>query len=410
MTTAEHIPAVATTRTDAELSETPALIHLLLVEDQPGYVRLLREQLQTSRHPKFLVSAAETLAAAETALVDPAFEVILLDLNLPDSRGLDTVRRVKAVAGDRPLVVFTGLEDDELAMAALHEGAQDYLNKGVPIEVVVRSLRYALERMRSQQQLLEAEGRLKAAQLHLIQAEKMETVGRLAAGVAHEIKNPLAIIQMAVDCLLRRPDCRVGELVDVVHDAEHAVQRAFRITNQLLSFAAPADLARRPEDFHVVLRTALSMVQHEVKRRGLTVETRLADDLPDLLLDRTAMEQAVVNLLTNAAQATPPGGRLIVTTRTRVLDIPGNGVGRRATDHFRLGQRVVICEIEDTGAGIAPEHLPRLFDPFFTTKPQGEGTGLGLGIVRNILELHGGRIELENRAEGGAKATLTLVA
>ena len=385
------------------------VIDILLVEDEAFYARLLKAAL-TRRAPGNLTFQIVHIEDMQHALAEVGkcrFDVILLDLMLPDSGGVDTVRRMRAAAPETPLVVLTGMDSDQLALDVLKAGAQDYLIKNYDDDLIVRSIRYAIERERIQVALKNAEKSLKSAQIQLIQAEKLESVGRLAAGIAHEVKNPLAILQMGIDLL--RSLCRDASPLagETLNDMTEAVDRAQGIIGGLLHYATPTAMERRQENIADVLRAAIRMVDHEFKRKQILVGLNLLPDLPLLLLDRRSIEQVFINLLTNAVDAMPNGGRLEIRAGSRVLDRVGDGVGRRAADVFSLGQTILEVVIEDTGPGIDPENLARVFDPFFSTK--NTGTGLGLSITKNIVELHGGRITLANRPEGGVRVTVAFV-
>jgi len=247
---------------------------------------------------------------------------------------------------------------------------------------------------RSQSELLAAFEDLKQsnAQLiqtqgHLIQAEKLESIGRLAAGIAHEVKNPLAILLMGVSYFedAASPTNPVTE--SVLHDMRDAVERADAIVRELLDYASPRQLETTVEDLNAVVQRALRLVHHEFNVSHIAVIREFTDHLPPCTIDRIRIEQVFINLLINACQAMAQGGTLTVRTRTR--------------DHD------VVVEVLDTGRGIPAEALPKIFDPFFTTKPVGVGTGMGLAVAKQILLQHAGDLELANRPTGGVHATVT---
>src|SRR5262249_39356558 len=155
---------------------------------------------------------------------------------------------------------------------------------------------------------------------------------------------------------------------------------------------------------------AVRLVHHEIEKRRMRFQWDKASEMPVLKIDRTKIEQVLVNLLINAMDAMEHGGELTVRTSMRQLTRAGHGVGFRKTDRLRLGQTVAVFEVEDSGPGIPADVFWRAFEPFFTTKPAGKGTGLGLAVCRMIAELHRGSVWLENRPEGGARATLWLPA
>ncbi len=235
---------------------------------------------------------------------------------------------------------------------------------------------------------------LQRTQSQLIEAAKLESVGRLAAGVAHEVKNPLMTLSLGADYFLHRKTANPEE-AQLAQDMNESVHRASNVINVLLDYARPRPLQRTREDIHDVIENSLMLVRHQLNKQHVTVVREFDTPLPALLLDRTRIEQVFVNLFLNAIQAMPPGGTLTVRTlasmrRVNESDAPAG----------------LTVEVDDTGHGVMPENLGKLFEPFFTTKPPGQGTGLGLAIVRRIMEIHGGSIRLSNRNEGGARATL----
>jgi len=245
---------------------------------------------------------------------------------------------------------------------------------------------------------------LKQAQLQLIQAAKLESIGRLAAGVAHEVKNPLAIIRAGTDYLLHAMPQEQSETRTVIEDIQNAVARANNVIGGLLDFAASTALTTAVEGLNDVIEASLRLVQHALTREHIVLVRELADDLPPLMLDRTKIEQVFVNLFINAIDAMQAGGTLTVRTSRHQLTAHERDVGARHTDPFRIGQTVVVAEVDDDGTGISDGHLTRVFDPFFTTKQAGKGTGLGLAVCKSIVALHGGTLSIENRTQGGARA------
>ena len=271
------------------------------------------------------------------------------------------------------------------------------------------------ERTRAEEQLKHAHAQLqqsheelKQAHLHLIQAAKMESVGRLAAGVAHEVKNPLAVILQGVDYLARHIPKEDGNSSIVLKHTADAVRRADAVVRGLLNFSATRDLDVAPADLHAVLDQALMLVKHELDRARIIIVRATRKNLPPVQLDANKMEQVFVNLFMNAAQAMPDGGTLTIRTSTQRLTRVSHDVGARRRDRFRIGEDVVVIEIDDTGPGIPESAMDKIFDPFFTTKPTGKGTGLGLTVTKKIVELHGGMLTVVNRRDGGVRATVVL--
>ena len=254
--------------------------------------------------------------------------------------------------------------------------------------------------------LRDALSNLKATQLQLIQAEKLESVGRLAAGVAHEVKNPLAIMLQGIHYLSKHLTTNGDNVTMALQDMDNAVKRADSVVRGLLDFSAPSELSLNTEELNFVVEQSLSLVRHELDKYHVNVVRELSEHLPAVRLDRNKIEQVFVNIFLNAVHAMPDGGTLTIKTYTkRLTKVAPNG-GSRKADHFRIGQIVVMVEVEDTGTGIPKDKVSEVFDPFFTTKSTGKGTGLGLAVTKKIIDLHGGTINIGNRKEGGARVTI----
>jgi PAS domain S-box-containing protein len=265
------------------------------------------------------------------------------------------------------------------------------------------------------------------AQLQLIQAEKLESVGRLAAGVAHEVKNPLAVLLMGLDYLkdafgqigtgaaTASDNDTVTQVIDAMHDA---VERADTIVRGLVDFSANRQLNLVTQDVEAVIAQSLVLVRHELTNAHVSVaqerhaagEAQDQPRLPRVTMDAVKIQQVLVNLFMNAIHAMGDGGTLTVRAYSQKLTEAepqtARNEGSRKAGRFRVGDEVVIAEVDDTGCGIPPEKLDKIWDPFFTTKPTGRGTGLGLSVTRKIVELHEGSIVIANRQGGGVRATL----
>jgi signal transduction histidine kinase len=262
------------------------------------------------------------------------------------------------------------------------------------------------ELLRVLERLKKSHEELKTAQLQLIQAAKLESVGRLAAGVAHEVKNPLATILLGTQYLTKRLVTTDEKVHEILVDIETAIKKADSVIVGLLDFSASQALSLRVQDLNPIVERSLLMVKYELDKYHVGLTKTLGEALPSLRLDHHKLEQVFVNIFLNAIHAMPEGGTLSVTTSIETLATPGRFVGWRGTDRFTVGEQTVLVEIEDTGVGIPEDQLSRIFDPFFTSRPLGKGTGLGLTVTRNIIDLHGGLIEILNRKEGGVKARI----
>ncbi|MCZ6689819.1 MAG: ATP-binding protein [Planctomycetota bacterium] len=225
-------------------------------------------------------------------------------------------------------------------------------------------------------------------ELQLLQSERLSSIGLLAAGVAHEIRNPLAAISMYAQMMEERAtDLEDKERLKVI--LEH-IDRISEITRGLLDFSRQTDGGYGSVDLHATLEASMRLFQPSLDEIGVKTEIDLAEDLPLVRGQGTQLQQAIVNILMNATQAMPDGGVIRVGTR----HLPKDGL--------------VEIVFEDTGVGIGKKDLGRVFDPFFTTKEPGEGTGLGLAVTYGIINSHGGQIEVSSKRAEGTRVTVRL--
>ena len=218
-------------------------------------------------------------------------------------------------------------------------------------------------------------------------AQTLAVAGRLATALAHEVGTPLNIISGRAEGLLRAlsaDDPARAELKVIIGQ----IDRISRTIGSLLDTVRPQRPALRPTRLGDVLDPLLPLLDHAARHRGVTLETTVAADVPPVLADTGQLQQVLINLVVNALEATPKGGRVTVQVTRRALN----------------GLDGVHIAVADTGVGIAPEHMSRIFDPFFTTKPAGQGTGLGLSICREIVRSHGGDITVETSGSMGTTA------
>jgi len=260
--------------------------------------------------------------------------------------------------------------------------------------------------------LVKSQEELNAAHLQLIQAEKLQSVGRLAAGVAHEVKNPMAILQMGIQYLVDSPVGDDQTRDTVLHEMRSAADRANSVIENLQNFSSARELANRAVVVNQVIADALQLIRIDLTKRKVEVVTELAPNLPTCNLESTAIEQVLVNILTNSCHAMPNGGTISIRTFLRIAaetDVERTH-GDRSGRFLRVGEPAVVMEVRDTGTGIPTEQLPHMFDLFYTTKETGKGQGLGLAVSKRIIDLHGGRITIANAPGGGSVVTILLPA
>ncbi|MBI3447932.1 MAG: HAMP domain-containing protein [Acidobacteria bacterium] len=266
---------------------------------------------------------------------------------------------------------------------------------------MTRDLRGAREESAAWARTLESKVRTKTAELqgahaHLVQIEKMASIGKLSAVVAHEINNPLAGILTYAKLLGRRMDRgdwgegRRLEARDSLRLIEQESQRCGEIVKNLLVFARQAPLYTAWSDLNPVVERCLRLVEQSMEMKGIQGRLELDPDLPKAFCDPSQIEQVVIALVVNAIEAMPAGGALEITTRARAA----------------AGE--IDLEVRDDGPGIPGEILPHVFEPFFTTKERGHGSGLGLAVSHGIVQRHGGRIAIVSDPAAGTVFTVTL--
>ncbi len=245
--------------------------------------------------------------------------------------------------------------------------------------------------------------RLQVAQMQLIEAEKLQTIGQLAAGIAHEVKNPIAILELGIEWLAGSalPGDESAGLV--LSDMKDAVERASLVIRDLLDFSARRTLKIGPACINALIEKTLRFVKHDLASAGVSAVKALATDLPKCQVDTNKILQVFINLFVNAVHSMPKGGTLTIKTSKTVMDADDADyhVSSSPVPRYRAGDTIVNVEIRDTGTGIPDENLKKIFDPFFTTKPAGQGTGLGLSVTMQIVDLHRGILTISNATEGG---------
>jgi len=374
-------------------------VRILLIEDNPGDARLLRELLAEAEPEAFAVTWVERLADAEAELDRETPDAILLDLSLPDGSGLETVRTVQSAAPTVAILVLTGLVDQELALHAVQEGAQDYLIKGeVDGALISRAVRYAMERKLLEEERLRLLDRERAAR-----AEAEEAVDRAERArrqrdevlqmVTHDLRNPLSGIVIGAAAALMTsglPEQAVRRVTAI----QRAAERMNRLVQDLLDLSSielgRLAMRKRPVEIGGLLREATELLGPEMAARGLTLDCSVPDPLPVVAVDRDRVHQVLSNLLANAVRFSPDAGRIGIVAR-------------------RLEAELCVT-VSDTGPGIPEDECTYVFDRFWR-RERGQptrGAGIGLSIAQGIVTAHGGRIWVESRVGEGSQFHFTL--
>jgi signal transduction histidine kinase len=350
--------------------------HVLIAEDDPAAARILRQILQ---QVGYAVTVAETGTEALRVLEEEGPpDLLLLDWMLPGVSGLEICHLARARWDPLrlPILMVTAKTDPESVYAAFDAGASDYVAKpfrGAELRARIgahlRTRRMAEERRR-----MEA---------HLLERDRLSTLGLLTSGVAHDLNNPLAVISAHAQLLARRaPDeATAGQLREILE----AVERCRRIAADLLGFARRHPAEREPVELSEVLRATLALRRKDMEAHGVRVAVSIPPALPAVTADAHQLQQVFLNLVVNAEQALRERGSMLEVSAWVDAD-----------------RESVSVRFLNDGPPIPGEALPSIFDPFFTTKPRDEGTGLGLAICRRIVQEHGGEIVVATGPEGTA--------
>jgi signal transduction histidine kinase len=380
---------------------------VLIADDDASIRTLLEVHLRKWGHE---VTAASTGGQAWRLFEAGSYPLVVSDWMMPEMDGPDLVRRIRACPRGSYVyvILLTGRANKADVVEGMEAGADDFVTKPFDREELRVRLRAGERIVRQEQALAEQNQALREAQAALVESEKLASLGRVAAGIAHEINNPIAYVSNNVTVLRRdmqaaldvldayregRADdaVRLAEQTDLAYFRSHfgrtcdktleGLQRVRDIVRNLRDFARLDEAELQEADFNAALTSAVEILRHEIKGKDITLETDFRP-LPLVLCHSGKINQVFLNLLANAVQACDRGGRVALRTRAE-----GEGV---------------VVEVQDNGCGIRPEHRARLFEPFFTTKPVGQGTGLGLSVSFGIIRDHGGAIEVESEVGRGS--------
>ncbi len=369
----------------------PQPLKVLIAEDNPADAELMVREL---RRAGFDVSfeRVDTSEAMSSALARQPWDVVISDYTMPQFSAPLALALVNERKLDLPFIIVSGTVNEEIAVAAMHAGAHDFMAKtklGRLVPAIERELRAATLR-----------GEQKKMQAQLVISERMASMGTLAAGVAHEINNPLSCVMANLDLaasdLAERGaklglTAEFGEVQEGLHDAREASERIRNIVRDLKIFSRSEEDKTGPVDIERVMESTLRMAWNEIRHRARLVKNY--GKTPPVEASESRLGQVFLNIVVNAAQAIAEGRADNNEIRISTSTDPSGGA---------------VVEIADTGPGMPPDVLAQLFTPFFTTKPIGVGTGLGLSICHGIVTGLGGSIGVTSELGKGTAFRISL--
>jgi signal transduction histidine kinase len=354
-------------------------LDILVIEDDADARDNLRDILELDDHRVVTAgSAAAAMGRGDWA----KFAAIILDRRLPDATAEQLMPRLKAAAPDAAVIVITGYADLQGAIAALRQGATDYILKPLNPDL----LRTSLDRIAERRQLAAS---LQHAQERAVKAERLAAIGEVVTGLAHESRNALQRSQACLEMLALAVGDR-PQALDLINRIQKAQDHLHHLYEDVRSYAAPIKLEKRPCDLRALWREAWAHLEPaRAEKQAVLREPHEGIDL-HCVADPFRLEQVFQNILDNALAAGSPPVRVEIRAAAVALD----------------GQPALRIAISDNGPGIPPEHRPKVFDAFYTTKAK--GTGLGTAIAKRIVEAHGGQIAVGERDGPGALILITL--
>lgn len=375
---------------------------ILIADDEPDMLRFLKTQLQRDCQVLEAVDGQQAIEKALQFMPD----MVLLDMMMPEKDGLQACRelRQKTPTQRIPIILLTARADEETKLAALEAGASDFLTKPfstTELSVRIRNLiesRMFERKLARQNQILEATlQQLKDTETQLVQTEKLASLGRMSAGIIHEINNPLNFAKTAVYTLKGMskllPEEDRPDYDDILKDIQEGVDRVRTIVSDLRSFTHPNLVDFQEVKLEKIFTQALRFVSHEWKDK-VDLQKHIDEDLT-VWGNEHHLIQVAVNLLQNAFDA------------LKKKPFKDGEKPRVTVDARGQGSHAAV-KIRDNGMGIAPDNLGKVFDPFFTTKDVGEGMGLGLSICYRIIQAHEGRITVDSVQNEFCEFTLEL--
>lgn len=361
-------------------------IRLLIIDDEAGFREALARRLEKRGA---VVNQAGDGKAGLVSLAQEPVDVVLLDVKMPGMDGLSVLESIRREHPDTEVILVTGNVNTRDGVDGIKAGAFDYLTKPIKIDQLTAKINQAFDKLTmSQEKMREKRFRAKMEQ-QLIAADRLAALGALSAGTAHEINNPLAIINEAAGWLRDRvnknesiPADLHNDLNLVLEKIESSVKRARRITHQMLAFSRQTDSLIKEFDLSELVLEVVELTRKTASENCIKVTATCEEKDLRIWSDPYQVRQVLVNLVTNGLQSLGSDGNVDIVVKSNRTN--------------------AIVVVKDNGPGIPPENIEKIFEPFFTTKPPGEGTGLGLSVSRGIIEKLGGAISVESKLGKGA--------
>jgi two-component system cell cycle sensor histidine kinase/response regulator CckA len=383
-------------------AEEQPKVNILLVDDRPDGLLALEAVLDSLDYNLVKAHSGEE---ALLRLLDFEFAVILLDAQMPKMDGFQTAALIKnsSTRKDIPIIFVTAIHKDNFYVyQGYKNGAVDYIFKPFDPHILRSKVSVFAELFRRNMKIRRTQEELRQKEEELFQARKLEAIGRLAGGVAHDFNNILTGI-LGISEELRESLVKGDQRLDNVNEIIKASQRAFSLTRQLLAYARRQVLSPEVLDLNNVILDMLIMLGRLIDE-DIRLDTVLDPKLGAVKADRAYLEQVLINLTLNARDAMPAGGTITIKTSNMVFSEESV-----LTESIRLPPGpYVLLTVSDTGCGMTKDVLEHIFEPFYTTKEVGEGTGLGLATVYGIVKQNGGDIVVDSGPESGTRIDIYL--
>lgn len=367
-------------------------VGLLLVDDEEGFRTAIARRLGKRGFSPLQASNGEECL---DILGRVPMDVVVLDVKMPGLSGIDTLKAIKQAYKKVQVILLTGNVAVADGIEGIKSGAFDYLTKPVEIDHLVNKIKQALELTRLEEEKREEQAYRARLEKKMIDTERLVSLGTMSTGIAHEINNPLAIINESAGFMkqvISAPDmpdsARKEALLMGIEKIEKSIERARKITHQLLGYVKKQASQFSQVDLGVLLKETLGLVKKDLEEKEIQIVWKTDENKNVLYSDPYQIRQVLMNLLTNAVHALKKKGILTLSTRETPEDL--------------------YLEIADNGIGIPKENLGKIFDPFFTTKSFEQGTGLGLFVVHKILFNLNGEIKVDSTLGKGTSFIVKL--